>query len=170
MTMARTKKGGSRRGPSPPPKRIGNPQGANGDTMSIAKLSNRLDARQDSLRDIIEDSSTPAMDDVPNSDDEWAVGEWKRDSTERRYFSPHEEGHPLRYFGAEKYKGGVCPCQKGNEPACSFHYPNGHPSISLQHRRPESENSRLQENLDCTVCGGSIEFPCLKCTSIKNKK
>jgi hypothetical protein len=130
--------------------------------MANAKLSSRLDARQNHLLNIVEDASSGEMDGAIDPD-EWGIGEWKRDSNEIRYFSPHEEGHPLRYFGADKYMGEACPCQKGNEPACSFHYPNGHPSIAPQRKRPIVEPSQLQTKLDCAVCGGSVDFPCLKC-------
>ena len=170
--MTRTRKGGSRRGPSPPPKRIGNPKGANGSTMSNAKLSNRLDARQNNLLDILDDTSMPTsmptMHGLTEPEDEWAVGEGRQRSMEVRYFSPFEECHPLRYFGAEKYEG-ACPCQKMQESLCSFHYPNGHPSDALQNRPRCAGPSGPRWNTDCSVCGGSVDFPCLKCTSVNNK-
>lgn len=112
----------------------------------------------DRLNNIVGEGETPVNDD-------WGNGEWPYDSTEKRYFSPFEEAHPLCCFGAKRYTG-VCPCEKGGDrPVCSFHYPNGHADEEVHHKPASAQPT--QELVDCGICNDSKDFPCLKCSTVK---
>lgn len=175
--MGRTNKPGRRRTTSPPPKRLGNPQGAKGSTMGIPKLSQRLEIQQHRSRNLMEDEQayvsgvTEEVDeeevDEEAGGEDWLLPESAKPSDERRYFSHSDERHPLRFFGAEKYDGRACPCIKQNPSACSFHYPNGHPKhtgvLPTQNQQPRGPPSVVT----CSVC--TAEFPCLECANTRQQ-
>jgi hypothetical protein len=136
--------------------------------MGIPKLSQRLEIQQHRSRNLIEDEQayvsgvTEEVDEEDGGDD-WLLPESAKPSDERRYFSHSDEGHPLRFFGAEKCDGRPCPCIKQNSSACSFHYPNGHPEhtvvLPTQNQQPPGPPSVVT----CGVC--TAEFPCLVCAN-----
>jgi hypothetical protein len=111
------------------------------------------------------------------SNDDWAIDPSMLPSTEVRYFDPRDPTHPLKYLGAQNYRGQICDCEQGNPDNCGFHYPNGHPNPppcpNCEHYgfpckicAEESECINCDDtNGKCEVCDNDTDFPCLQCSA-----